>query len=286
VPRKEKPPAFQWYPKDILSDGRVEPMSLECEGAYRRLLDYCWIEKRLPDDLDALASYCKHIAIEKMREMWTKIAPCFTRVEEDGAVFFVHPRLETERRKQAKNMRARKLAARARWGRERQPKPAAADANALHLECSSSSSSSATAVTVHTDSADGVASVTARPSDVRFERFWVAYPKKAGKAAAWRAWKKLHPSETLTDTMIAAVDAQRAQDQWRVEHGRFIPNPATWLNRGQWEDEVPSAREAAETCPRCGRPQAACRNQQDCTRYWLAAERAKREASIGVEEIR
>ena len=22
------------------------------------------------------------------------------------------------------------------------------------------------------------------------------------------------------------------------ENGRFIPNPATWLNQGRWEDEV------------------------------------------------
>jgi hypothetical protein len=26
-------------------------------------------------------------------------------------------------------------------------------------------------------------------------------------------------------------------DQWQRENGRFIPNPATWINQGRWDDE-------------------------------------------------
>ena len=35
----EKSPAFQWYPRDILTSIRVLEMSLEQECCYRRLLD-------------------------------------------------------------------------------------------------------------------------------------------------------------------------------------------------------------------------------------------------------
>ena len=38
--------------------------------------------------------------------------------------------------------------------------------------------------------------------------------------------------------MIAAIEAQKASEQWTREGGRYIPNPATWLNGGRWEDEM------------------------------------------------
>ena len=37
--------------------------------------------------------------------------------------------------------------------------------------------------------------------------------------------------------MLAALERQRASDQWRKEGGRFIPLPATWINGRRWEDE-------------------------------------------------
>lgn len=73
--------------------------------------------------------------------------------------------------------------------------------------------------------------------DARFLRFWEVYPKKTGKAAAVKAWVKIHPSEALTDLIVAAIARQKTWPQWTREYGRFIPNPATWLNQGRWDDE-------------------------------------------------
>lgn len=72
----------------------------------------------------------------------------------------------------------------------------------------------------------------------RFIEFWAAYPKKVAKGAAFKAWKRLKPSQELTEKMIAAIQRQKASDQWTREGGRFIPNPATWLNAERWEDEI------------------------------------------------
>lgn len=68
----------------------------------------------------------------------------------------------------------------------------------------------------------------------RFERFWSVYPSKVGKDAALKAFQRLHPSNELTDVMVAAVERQKASRRW-VEG--YIPNPATWLNQGRWKDE-------------------------------------------------
>ena len=73
----------------------------------------------------------------------------------------------------------------------------------------------------------------------RFEAFWAAYPKKVGKDAARKVWERRKPDRELTERMLAAIETQRAAEMWRREDGRFIPNPATWLNQGRWQDELP-----------------------------------------------
>lgn len=71
--------------------------------------------------------------------------------------------------------------------------------------------------------------------EAAFEAFWDSYPKKVGKQAAKKAFDKVKvPVKTLVD----AIERQKCSAQWKTENGRFIPNPATWLNQGRWEDEV------------------------------------------------
>lgn len=74
-------------------------------------------------------------------------------------------------------------------------------------------------------------------SDNDFQRFWQAYPRKAGKGAARKAWGKLRPDGELTEAILAAVERDKRTDQWQRDEGRFVPYPATWLNQCRWEDE-------------------------------------------------
>ena len=76
----------------------------------------------------------------------------------------------------------------------------------------------------------------------RFAEFWQQYPKKVGKAAALKAWKHIKPDADLFDRIMQAVIIAKASEQWIREGGRFIPNPATWLNQGRWDDELPSVQ--------------------------------------------
>ncbi len=94
--------------------------------------------------------------------------------------------------------------------------------------------------------------------DNHFDEFWKAYPKKVGKGAAIRAWKKIRPGAELRATMIAAVVKQKVSDQWRKERGQYIPHPATWLNQMRWEDEPTSTVMAGgvpkRICDGCKQP--------------------------------
>lgn len=76
-----------------------------------------------------------------------------------------------------------------------------------------------------------------------FEKFWNAYPRKVGKGAAEKAFKKYKPDDDLLATMLSALSVQKRSEQWAKDGGQFIPYPATWLNQRRWED-VPEKKES------------------------------------------
>jgi len=99
---KEKAPAYQHYPKDILSDINYQMMTWSERGMYRHLIDICWLETTIPDD-PVLICRILQIPDEKTFEQstWPLLARCFRKSEQFPSQL-VHPRLELERRKQEK----------------------------------------------------------------------------------------------------------------------------------------------------------------------------------------
>src|SRR5262245_60067510 len=92
----DKSPAFQWYSKDILSSARVAMMTLEEEGAYRRALDFCWLNGSLPNDPEKLA---KVIGKNCSIEVANTVQQMFI-VDKKNPERILHERLEVERKKQ------------------------------------------------------------------------------------------------------------------------------------------------------------------------------------------
>jgi uncharacterized protein YdaU (DUF1376 family) len=73
--------------------------------------------------------------------------------------------------------------------------------------------------------------VRADALDNGFDEFWNYYPKKVGKDKALVAWNKKKPN---VDECIKALTWQKETDQWQKN---IIPNPATYINEGRWQDE-------------------------------------------------
>lgn len=71
-----------------------------------------------------------------------------------------------------------------------------------------------------------------------FAEFWRAYPKKAAKPAAEKAFRAAKLNGHLPD-VLADIRTKSASDDWLKDGGKFIPNPATYLNQRRWEDEQP-----------------------------------------------
>lgn len=72
------------------------------------------------------------------------------------------------------------------------------------------------------------------PPPADFDAFWKAYPRKAAKVAALKAWLKRKPP--LAECLKALAWQSKSKD-WTKDKGKFIPHPATWINSGRWEDE-------------------------------------------------
>jgi hypothetical protein len=77
-----------------------------------------------------------------------------------------------------------------------------------------------------------------------FEDWWNAYPKKAGKDAAFKAWKKA--GAKIKAAMVCSSDEAAAYllkvaIEYAVARAdqdpQFTLNPATWLNQGRWNDD-------------------------------------------------
>ena len=87
---------------------------------------------------------------------------------------------------------------------------------------------------------DSAPSTAPTGPQIAFSEFWALYPRKTSKIAAERAWTKAVKAVDPA-VIIAAIPAAVAQ--WRREQRPLdkVPYPATWLNNGSWEDEIPEA---------------------------------------------
>lgn len=79
-----------------------------------------------------------------------------------------------------------------------------------------------------------------------FEAFWADYPRKGGKKAAYAAFQKAR--KTATVQQICSGAARYAADPNRDD--AYTALPATWLNRGSWDDDPLPDRNASAAASR------------------------------------
>lgn len=84
--------------------------------------------------------------------------------------------------------------------------------------------------------ADNIHALLTRDERERFEKFWSVYPRRESRARAEAAWRELQPDEDLTARILRAVESACASDP-RFQTRQYIPHPANWLARREWENE-------------------------------------------------
>jgi uncharacterized protein YdaU (DUF1376 family) len=115
---REKNPAFQFYPKDWLTDDKVQAMSLSERGLYITLLCHAWLHGSIPDT-ELVLSRITNVRRDLFKRLWKgQLKSCFIT---SSVGRLINPRLERERAKQA-FFRELRAAAGRRGGETRQAK--------------------------------------------------------------------------------------------------------------------------------------------------------------------
>jgi uncharacterized protein YdaU (DUF1376 family) len=232
--KKEKSPAFQYYPKDMETDEVVKLMSNRQFGAYVRLLGHNWIEGSIPANPDHLATLV-HEDSRDFEPMWALISKKFHKKGDR----LTNPRLEKERKRQRKYSLKQRQNVAKRWadGNDKDsdsitPPSVPPYESGIELEYAksySSSSSSSSITTIYNT----------------FENLWDKYPRRLGKKAAFKHFRaaikaKIDPQriEQALANYVGYIQDKRIKEE-------FIKHGSTWFNNWEeWESYVPRAMEA------------------------------------------
>lgn len=239
---KGKAPAFQFYVRDWLSDPLLRQASLLSRGAWIDCLCFMWeadergrlkttpikLTRMLSASIGEISMFLNELYDLRFGEISgdekLSFPKDFTNSENCNTIVTLENRRMYGDYKNKENTRLR-----VRRHREKRKRNAKSNPK---VTPSSSSSTSSTKNKRKFNQKD-------------FDLFYSLYPNKKEPNAALSRWKILLKSGQLPNIQIL-LDAIKKQIEWRKNPGdEFVPawkNPATWLNKGCWEDEVSVAQ--------------------------------------------
>lgn len=199
-----KSPAFQFYPKDFLTDEKVIVMHPEVKGYYICLLCIDWLSDGFPaNQMAALALFQYHDHHGNFREddmisiAIAQLSECFI-AHPSKSGFITNPKLQKIRKEQQENRKERsasgKKGAKARWNKElpKMAQPSISHGSAIQqpMAKDGSSSSSSSSSNNNTNKISIIIKEDLSPLDLKefglFEvkdtfNLWVSYRKEIKK---------------------------------------------------------------------------------------------------------
>lgn len=80
--------------------------------------------------------------------------------------------------------------------------------------------------------------IVEQEQEEKFTKFWEAWPKKIDKQRAFALWVKENPDDELFNKIMTSLEAQKKQESWNKDGGKYIPNPRNWIEGKRWEDQT------------------------------------------------
>jgi uncharacterized protein YdaU (DUF1376 family) len=234
--KSNRPPAFQFYPKDFFSSSSVQRMSMTECGIYITLLGHCWLDGSLPNDTAKLARLCRMKQAQFDRLWPHELKERF--IEKNGRL--VNVRLDKELRKQIA-FRQRQSENGKLGGRplsQTQPK----ESQALATD---NPSLSPRVAERRMESADSKALSLRKEktSDVAFAEFRDAYPngRRKGGHLAEQSFLQAVDAAGGFEALMAALINHKESAQWA--NSRMIPGMDVWFREERWRQVLPKASE-------------------------------------------
>lgn len=92
-------PYYKWFPKDYRASRKVQGLTYVERGLLRELLDECWDEGFIPDEIDRLAEICGCPA-GVMERSWRRLRHFFVPLDDLDGALLTNRRLDKERTEQ------------------------------------------------------------------------------------------------------------------------------------------------------------------------------------------
>ena len=73
-------PYYKWFWQDWRANRKIQRMSYIERGLYRELLDECWVEGAIPNDVNELADICG-CPQQVMADAWQVLSSCFVLID-------------------------------------------------------------------------------------------------------------------------------------------------------------------------------------------------------------
>lgn len=234
--KRERPPAFQFYPKDFVTDEHVLTMDMSQRGVYITLLCFCWLQESIPSDRDAAAKLCG-ISRKEIDRVWPVVSARFyPDPENEGRLR--HKRLDVEREKQ---QRWKEKSAEGGRSKKKPPLP-----NGLSLVGTKSEpyvkprEEDCKGKTEDEDSGGGAGE--GYDCQQLAEKLWAIHPHPSQFGDVQRTlsaekYKAVHPDK-FDDLVVASLTAWVAY--WTSSQ-RFPTGLVKWLESGDFARTPPSA---------------------------------------------
>lgn len=218
-----KSPAFQFYPRDFLSDVNVSTMTMEERGIYITLLCHCWLEGYLKGSSRLVQDPSNK----------TVLTLCFY-IDDDGN--YRQKRLEEEREKQDK-WKVKCSQGGVKSGEIRKMK---GSSRVVEVNGNSSSSSSSSFIIVKKEKRKKI-SISQEERDYAFGELWNIFKKQGSKENALDKFnnqiktdKDLFLLEIAVDNFLKQYEKDKS---WKnLKHLEFFLTQKTW--RGYIPDDA------------------------------------------------
>jgi hypothetical protein len=237
-----KNPAFQFYPRDWLSDTELQQASASTRGIWTNLLSHMWFSQQRGVVSGTVQEMCQLGGCTESEWLIFYEQNCRLKFAD---VTFCDGIVTVKNRRMVREEKARE-SARLRKSRER--------SRESHTEVTLASPSTPSTPSPKSKYKDLVGTLPVPTGDrdlpvrVRrneipegFSEWWNEYPKKVGKKQAVIEWKRLNPSPDLQAIILDAIRKQKRSIKAMLENDRHhILDPERWIKYSRWEDELPS----------------------------------------------
>jgi len=232
-----KPPAFQFYPKDFLMDDKVIVMNLEEIGVYIKLLCFCWNNNGLTKNQKELKNMCGNP--NNWESIWVRVSKCF--YEKKGKLY--NKRLEKEYRKQKawrKKSQLGGIKSGISRGKKDEPKlKGGSQIVQTKTQPKGNTSSAFSSASLKKSLKEKTVSQN-KIYETAFKEFWEAYPNKIAKEYTKEKFMILMRKGELENVQKAFTGYMDYLKHKRVNENfkQAVLNPATFLMKNRWREFI------------------------------------------------